>query len=648
MLCRSDPTSCAAKIIRNGSDIIITSFGPEGAVFVDGVNVVEEIAEMGSVVSTLVTSVAALQAENAQQAVINSQIMLSLAALQTEADQNENDHAQQAVVNNQIMSNLTALQAENVQQATDVAEENEAVTREFPTHQDLLNARLEVGDHCETRGYWQAGDGGHGQYIVEANDGSTVDGCSDGALHSTLQSGLRLRQYLMTEAELNVKQFGANVSADAGRHIQTAIDCAANISSGARSFISVTLAGSVFPSTTAVEVKNGVVLRDGGIDYCGDTAPDNGYGIVFIGTANGTTIVRTAGVENVRVKVRTPSIEGLVGFQINFARSSWIKNCVAEMAGDTRNTLGHVGFEILGSRLAVVAQAEGTGRAGTYQNTIDTCLALFANTGFRLRTRGDASQAAGDPQANGNFIKNCGAYSCRQYAIHIADGAQENHCEIRADTWPRNGSGVVVVGPTAAARIDGNFNHLVMMEEIGVTGVEQHSVVLGPAAAYNYVEFSTQQIAPGYAAIDDTNISLGARATNIIKQVGPGLVNNVAGSAHTVAWHGSVAGGQRQAIQQVWIAPAKCVIVSCRSRLAPNTRSSAFIYFAKNSAFTTINRVEHQDNHNGRVEVVRSDARAAEEIASFWVLEQNDILTIAVDTHGGSITGSVTCLIKYV
>ena len=149
----------------------------------------EEIADLRSAVSTLVTSIAGIQAADAQQATdvaaltdqhgnahaqqaaINSQIMSSLAALQTEADQNENAaenaHAQQAVINSQITSSLTALQAENAQQATDVA----ALTDQHENahaQQAVINSQITSNlTALQAENAQQATDG--------ANLGSTID-----------------------------------------------------------------------------------------------------------------------------------------------------------------------------------------------------------------------------------------------------------------------------------------------------------------------------------------------------------------------------------------------------------------------------------------------------------------------------------------
>ena len=155
----------------------------------------EEIADLRSAVSTLVTSIAGIQAADAQQATdvaaltdqhgnahaqqaaINSQIMSSLAALQTEADQNENAaenaHAQQAVINSQITSSLTALQAENAQQATDGANLGSTI--------DATISAIAVRKTFATSGIPSDNDVNHWQSVQIRN--SCRNGCRHGRPH---------------------------------------------------------------------------------------------------------------------------------------------------------------------------------------------------------------------------------------------------------------------------------------------------------------------------------------------------------------------------------------------------------------------------------------------------------------------------------
>ena len=150
-LCRSDPASCAAKIIRSGNDIIITSVGPEGAVFVDGINLAEEITELRSDIVTLLASVTALQiaddliaanvtalqAADAQQAV-------DAAAL---ADQNDEAHAQLASTDALIAANVTTAQVETGQHSIAISQirsTNSQLTA------DVAALNFTTANHAET------------------------------------------------------------------------------------------------------------------------------------------------------------------------------------------------------------------------------------------------------------------------------------------------------------------------------------------------------------------------------------------------------------------------------------------------------------------------------------------------------------------
>lgn len=63
--------------------------------------------------------------------------------------------------------------------------------------------KLKEGYHVETEGYYEANDGGHGEYVI-VDDDTLVD---DGGLIHVLSNGLRAK--LIIDNKVNIKQFGA-------------------------------------------------------------------------------------------------------------------------------------------------------------------------------------------------------------------------------------------------------------------------------------------------------------------------------------------------------------------------------------------------------------------------------------------------------
>lgn len=393
--------------------------------------------------------------------------------------------------------------------------------------------------------------------------------------------------------------------------------------------------------TTTVTVPQNVHFTTGRVTYDG---VDTDIPIVKMGdNAAGTTLTRTAKISFIRAKDES-GLAGIVGFQIgNYVRTSSIENCVAEMSEPVDQSLGQVGFEIASWYIG----APGITNTGTYGNTIKSCLALFAHTGFRARTFGTKANELSGPQANGNWILDCHAFSCRARALHLSYGAQENIVDIRADTFPSQiglGTRIDVIA------VDGRYNKVHLVEEIGPRADTQYSVMIGDEAIYNEIDFSTQQIVTG--AIDDSLSPAGKRAKNIIRQTGTALISKGrSGSESSEGFYAAVAAGQTQAAQKIWIAPAKCVVTYVAGRL--NTTAplggDTRIYFAKNAAYATNNRLVWSASEAVSVKSITTDTSAGTDIGTRWVLDPGDFITMAVDTPGGGgVTVTGTMFVRYI
>ena len=66
------------------------------------------------------------------------------------------------------------------------------------------DTKLKEGYHVKTKGYYEANDGGHGEYVI-VNDNTLID---DGGSIHVLSNGLRAKLYIQNNI-INVKQFGA-------------------------------------------------------------------------------------------------------------------------------------------------------------------------------------------------------------------------------------------------------------------------------------------------------------------------------------------------------------------------------------------------------------------------------------------------------
>ena len=82
---------------------------------------------------------------------------------------------------------------------------DEKAVRSYETVAEMkADTKLKEGYHIKTKGYYQANDGGHGEYVIVDDDTLVEDG---GSIH-VLTNGLRSKLIIENDT-INVKQFGA-------------------------------------------------------------------------------------------------------------------------------------------------------------------------------------------------------------------------------------------------------------------------------------------------------------------------------------------------------------------------------------------------------------------------------------------------------
>lgn len=403
-------------------------------------------------------------------------------------------------------------------------------------------------------------------------------------------------------------------SADDYRTVQHAIDAAA-LRPG---LTMVSLSGRSHRVDGPLIVKPDVVLYNGEI-VCDTLEP--GEAIISMGSERGVWLTRVAGIQNVRVKTKstTPTI---TGFRIdNYVRGGWIRDCVAEMNGDTEQARHHIGFEILATTIA------GSDRAGTYQCEISGCLAMFATDGFSLDTRGPEAQT--DPQANANWLFNNRAFSCRRRALYIGHGARENIVWMRADTWPKlkNPNAVVEV-----VRIEGRANQVHLFEEVGSVAQTQYTYVFGPTSQYNRIDFTTQQVVTAIGRHEAQGVS-----KNVARQHAQAMLKNFGGEPSLISYYTSDPIPKRadQLIRHKFISPRRCIVSKVTVRLDGQTSDFFDFQAAKNENFTKRNRIRFAKGEGLKSKSLLVDATAATIIDESWFLEEGDVLVFAFSNGNG-------------
>jgi hypothetical protein len=375
---------------------------------------------------------------------------------------------------------------------------------------------------------------------------------------------------------VSVKDFGAvgDGVADDTAAIQAAIDAAS--ASGSRTVVS--LAGDTYRTVGELFIKVNAILKDGTIKF--DPSAD-GKIAINIGTKDGQYPVRVGGVESVVVDALASTRLNLTAFNFgHLARECFVSYCRAEMnnglpPGTDRN---HTGFSIYGVKTSAVV----TG-SGAYQNTYHGCSAYNCKLGFSLDTAG-YGEAGYAPEANANWLSSCGAYSCYTGAVYVGYGAQDNHIEVRADTFvTQTGSGTTI----KVCQVLGSSNTIRITEEIGPRADTQYTVAIeGDNARYNEISYSTQQVVT--AAILDSTTG-GAVGKNAVVNIGrPQYING--GDTLTVSGYASVAAGTITIVNS-FVAPKKCILigVSAQNDLVP--ASYTRFYFAKNGTIDTAQRL---------------------------------------------------------
>ena len=143
---------------------------------------------------------------------------------------------------------------------------DEKAVRTYESIADMkADTKLKEGYHVKTKGYYEANDGGHGEYII-VDDETLVD---DGGSIHTLNNGLRAK--LINNGEyINVNQFGclSDGTTDNRTNIQNAVD--------------YTIANKL-----NIHFNSGIYGLSGTINF-----PLNQNGIIIKGVSRWTTIIK--------------------------------------------------------------------------------------------------------------------------------------------------------------------------------------------------------------------------------------------------------------------------------------------------------------------------------------------------------------------
>lgn len=427
--------------------------------------------------------------------------------------------------------------------------------------------------------------------------------------------------------ELDPVRYGA--AADAATDDYTAIMRAISVAQQKGGLVYVDLRGRRYASATGVVIPTNVVLTNGEVIYTGNTADT---AVIQAGVTGGGPLTRPAGAENLKAST-TSTATGITGFRFEgLVRSSWFRNCFASMNEDGTGTRGHVGYEIIADTIANATD----GLTGAYQNEIKGCTAYNAHTAVRIKTRGNTATQLSDPQANANRV-DVWAYACIARALVIEEGALENHVRVRADSFvTQTGEGTTIY----VADIGGQFNDVVLDEEIGPRADTQYSVRLRADAAYNVIDYHSQNVVTARVL----NQATGHR--NILRWRRPtqNLGGNLAGSHHYTLT--AISASANQEIRDVWIAPAPCVLVRAAAKLDANVATSGtfYAYVAKNGTYTANNRIEFAVGEGTTTKYLDGDTSTSTPIDANLVLAKGDALNIA---FSNSSPDSIKCAVSW-
>ena len=140
------------------------------------------------------------------------------------------------------------------------------------------DTKLKEGYHIKTKGYHEANDGGHGEYVI-VNDDTLVD---DGGSIHVLNNGLRA--VLIIDDMVNVKQFGAygdGVQNDSS-YIQTALNYVSSTQEQGN-------AGSIF-TIKSLYIPKGKYLVSDGLIYNNAKLTLYGESSILIGDGSNTIL----------------------------------------------------------------------------------------------------------------------------------------------------------------------------------------------------------------------------------------------------------------------------------------------------------------------------------------------------------------------
>jgi len=423
---------------------------------------------------------------------------------------------------------------------------------------------------------------------------------------------------------VSVKDFGAvgDGTTDDTSAIQAAID-AAN-ASGARTVVS--LGGDSYLVADELFIKTNVVLKDGTIIF----QPTAGTKTAInIGTRTGSYLVRVGGVENVVVDASGSTQDDITGFNMgHVARACFVSKCRAIMNNGLPPTTdrNHIGFSIQGVRPDLATSA------GAYQNTFDSCSAYACRTAYYLDTDG-FGETGWAPESNGNFITNCAAYSCYTSAVYLGEGAQENHVQVRADTFGSQiGQGTTI----KVVDVKGSFNSVEVAEEIGARADTQYTAyVSGSNARYNTIKYSTQQVVT--AAYEDATTG-----SSVGKNVGINITRSqdIGGSdTFTVSGYASISASSTSSISG-FVAPCPCVLIRASARAAYSPTSYTRFYFAKSGSIDTLQRLTWSSSDAaGTVKTKFNDPTSAGTIDSRFIYAAGEFCDVSVhqDASAGQI-----------
>ena len=132
---------------------------------------------------------------------------------------------------------------------------DEKAVRSYETVASMkADTKLKEGYHVKTKGYYEANDGGHGEYVI-VDDNTLVD---DGGIIHVLSNGLRAK--LLIDEQINIKQFGAYDNSDTDNSVifQTAINYA--IDNNIRTIL-IPDGNYLVENTITIKENNGISLR---------------------------------------------------------------------------------------------------------------------------------------------------------------------------------------------------------------------------------------------------------------------------------------------------------------------------------------------------------------------------------------------------